>query len=142
MGVGSGLEWVPIIGRRQGWQSGPYLLGDPSVAHQPVKNIKGETPTASVRQYITRWPAPISTNTESASEASDEITCRQALDCHLGSQDQRQSGGCILEGAQGGRKRSQYDFVQSHCVDRYRAKTRQPIIGHSPVYTGFLPKPT
>jgi predicted DNA-binding ribbon-helix-helix protein len=43
-------------------------LGGPSVAHQPVKNIKGDKPTASVRQYITRWPAPISTNTESAPE--------------------------------------------------------------------------
>ena len=64
-------------------------------------------------------PAATSTATGSKRETSDEIAGRQTLHRHRRSQDERQPRGCILEGAQGDRRRARHDLVGPRRHDRY-----------------------
>src|SRR6476469_10597321 len=67
-----------------------------------------------------------------------EITGRQAFNCPRWPQDKREPRGCLLEGAEGDRRRSPHDVVGFGRRDRCATPARQSLIGASAVRVGFL----
>src|ERR1035438_33909 len=143
----NGLHWdqgenVPGYHRGAEWLNWS-ILETPANAPSGGKTISAATPTASPivspstgassMPRNKRKPAAISICTGSTKETADEISGCQTLDRDSGSQNQRQSGRCVLEVPEGNRRQPRTHAVRSGGFDRYRAPRRQSVVGDTAV---------
>jgi len=85
-------------------------------------------------------PARLSISIESNRGTADEIAGYQALYRDRWTQDQREPRGCLLEGPEGNRRRSQPHSVRTCVDDRHRPPSRQSFVGDPAVRSRSLPQ--